>query len=116
MQFKVIARGLPFSPYKIRPLVDVVRGKKVDYAIGWLTTYQMKRSVPVLKMIKSAVANAEYLKGISSRDLIIKEIKVDEGKISRYYKPGSMGRALVQRKRFCHMSVVLEHIMATKEV
>ena len=41
-------------------------------------------------------------------DLLYKEIRVDQGPILSYFKPGAMGRAMVQRKRLCHISVILE--------
>jgi large subunit ribosomal protein L22 len=116
MQFVAKVKRLPFSPFKLRPIVDVVRGKGADQALGWLATYATQRVSPIKKMIESAVANAKSLQGLESKNLWIKEIKVDAGKISRYYKPGVMGRASIQRKRFCHMSVILEQKPASKGV
>ena len=108
MKFVAKAKRIPISPYKLRPLVDVVRGKDVVHALNWLSTYQVKRVIPIRKMIESAVANANSLQGVQPDELKIKEIKVDQGKIHRYFKPGAMGRAAAQRRRFSHMSVVLE--------
>ncbi len=115
MQFVAKAKRLPFSPYKLRPLADVVRGKDVDYALGWLATHQTKRVVPLKKLIESAAANAKNLQSVESDDLRIKEIKVDEGKVFRYFKPGAMGRAASQKRRFSHISVVLEQKSATRK-
>lgn len=115
MQFIAKAKRIPFSPYKLRPLADIVRGKDVDYALGWLATYQTKRVKPVQKLIESAVANAKNLKGVESEDLCIKEIKVDEGRIFRYFKPGAMGRAAPQKRRFSHISVILEQKSASRK-
>lgn len=114
MQFLAKANRVPFSPYKLRPVVDVVRGKDVNYALGWLSTYAVKKAVPVLKLIKSAVANAKSTQSIEVGDLRVKEIKVDEGRTHRYFKPGAMGRAAAQKRRFSHISVVLEQKSATK--
>lgn len=108
MQFVAKARYVWYSPYKLRPLVDVVRGKNAAYALGWLSIYNNKRSVPLKKLIESAVANAKQLKNVTAEHLSIKEIKVDQGPIHRYFKPGAQGRAMIQRKRLCHISVVLE--------
>lgn len=110
MKFVAKANRIPISPYKLRPLVDVIRGKDVVHALSWLSTYQMQRVMPIRKMIESAVANANNLQGVQPDELKIKEIKVDQGKIHRYFKPGAMGRAAAQRRRFSHMSVVLEQI------
>ncbi len=116
MQFIAKARRLAYSPYKLRPIVDVIRGKDVVYALSWLATYNIKRTVPVKKIIESAAANAKNLQNVAVEDLRVKEIKVDEGRRQRYFKPGSMGRANLQTKRFCHMSIVLESKVAVKEV
>jgi large subunit ribosomal protein L22 len=108
MQFVAKARFIRFSPYKLRPLVDVVRGKNVIYALNWLATCPVQKAVPIRKMIESAVANAKSLHNIESTDLVIRDIRVDQGPIFRYFKPGAMGRANIYRKRLSHMSVTVE--------
>jgi len=97
-----------YSPYKLRPVADVIRGKSAAHALQWLATYKTKRSVSIKKVIESAVANARHLKNISPDQLIIKKIDVDQGPIHRYFKPGAQGRAMIQRKRLCHISVIVE--------
>lgn len=108
MEFTAKARYLSYSPYKLRPLVDVVRGKNALYAINWLRTYRSQRSEVVKKVLDSVLANAKNLKNIEPENLVIKEICVDQGPIHRYFKPGAQGRANPQRKRLCHMKIVLE--------
>lgn len=105
IEFVAIAKFLKYSPYKLRPLADVVRGKDLIYALGWLNTYRNKRVEPVKKVIESAMANAKDRAGLEKSDLYISEIRIDEGPIFKYFKPGAMGRANVQRRRFCHISV-----------
>lgn len=109
MQYTAKARFVSYSPYKLRPLADVIRGKRADYALGWLSTYASQRTRPIKKMLQSAIANAKNRSDVSLQDLVIKELRVDQGPIFRYYKPGAMGRANVQRRRFSHISVVLEN-------
>lgn len=108
MEFLAKSRYVSYSPYKLRPIADVVRGKSAAYALGWLSTYRTKRSMPVMKVLASAVANAKHLNNIEAHDLSVKEICIDQGPIHRYFKPGAMGRAMIQRKRTCHISVILE--------
>ena len=108
MQFRALVKQVPFSPYKLRPYVEGVRGRDVSYALRLLTTQAVKRVVPIRKVIQSAAANALSREGIELTELRIKEIRVDQGRIFKYFKPGSMGRAAAQRKRFSHISVVLE--------
>jgi len=98
------------SPYKLRSLADVVRGKNVSYALHWLATHPVRRATPVRKVIESAAGNAKDLEGISPEQLIVKEIKVDEGPTVRYFRPGAMGRANVQKKRLSHISVIVKTI------
>ena len=108
MQFIAKARYVWYSPYKLRPLVNVIRDKDVKYALAWLTTYRTKRSIPIKKVIESAVANAQHTKQIAPDLLRIKDIRIDQGPTHSYIKPGAMGRAMPHRKRLCHISIILE--------
>lgn len=108
MEFVAKARYLRYSPYKLRPLIDIIRGKNVTYALSWLSTCKMKKALPVKKTLESAVANAKFA-NVESDGLWIKDIRVDQGPIFKYFKPGSHGRANPQRKRLSHLSIILEH-------
>ncbi len=110
MEYKAIAKFLRYSPYKLRPIVDNVRNKTAESALVWLSAYANRRVVPIKKVIESAVANAKQRDGHNARALIIKKIYVDEGPMYRYFKPGAQGRAQVQRKRMCHISVTLQEL------
>ncbi len=110
MQFKAIARYVKYSPYKLRRIVDVVRGKNVQYALDWLSVYPADKGTPIRKVIQSAAANAKNLSQIAPGDLKVAEIKVDGGPFHKYFKPSAMGRSLIQRKRLSHIVVVLEQI------
>jgi large subunit ribosomal protein L22 len=110
MQFVAKTRYIRYSPYKLRPLADVVRGKNVQYALAWLGACRLKKAVPIRKMVASAAANAKNLRDIAPDALIIKDIRVDEGPAVRSYKPGAMGRAALQRRRYSHMKIVVESI------
>jgi large subunit ribosomal protein L22 len=107
MQFTAKARYIRFSPYKLRVLTDVIRGKSVLYALNWLSTCALKRAEPIKKMVESAVANAKDLQNIEPEKLSIHEIRVDEGPTYRYFKPGAMGRSNKYKRRQSHMSIVL---------
>lgn len=115
MQFRATARYISFSPYKLRPIADVVRGKNVQSALRWLSTCALKRVVPMKKIIESAAANAKNMKGVELSDLYIAKLYIDQGPIRRYFKPGAMGRANMQRSRKSHINVVLESL-ANSEV
>ena len=115
MQFNAKARYIRFSPYKLRPVADVIRGKNVQFALNWLETAALKKALPLKKVVASAAANAKQLHDVDVNDLQIKEIRVDQGPAYKYFKPGAMGRSNIYKKRFSHISVVLEPVV-TKEV
>ena len=115
MQFSAKNRFLCISPFKLRPFVDVVRGKNVEQAVRWLSTVTVKRSVPIRKLIESAAANAKDLHNIAMSDLKIIDIRIDHGPMYKYYKPGAMGRSNPYRKRFSHASVILEPLAKKRD-
>ena len=106
-QFRAHAKYIRYSPYKLRPIADVIRNKNVVYALNWLGTYRTQRVTPIKKALESAVANARQSNSDVSA-LTIKEIRIDQGPIHKYFKPGAMGRAMVQRKRMSHISIILQ--------
>lgn len=108
MKFVAYAKKISASPFKLRPLVDVIRGKDVKFALGWLATCNMKKAEPIKKVVESAAANAKNRGDVAKEDLFISEIKVDQGPTFKYYKPGAMGRGNVFRKRFSHISVTVQ--------
>jgi large subunit ribosomal protein L22 len=110
MLAKAKSKYIRISPYKLRPYIDVIRGFPVDKALAWLKTCAVKRVRPIAKTLVSAYANAKNLHPeVGAMDkLFIKEIMVDQGPIIRYFKPGAQGRANMQRKRLCHLEVILE--------
>jgi large subunit ribosomal protein L22 len=115
MKFIAHARRIRFSPEKMRPLVDTIRGKNVLYALNWLTTCAVQRAEPLRKMIESAASNAKSLEGLDPEALVVKIINVDRAKKIRYFKPGAMGRSNPQTKRLCHMSVILESLAGKED-
>jgi len=114
-QYIAKAKFIRYSPYKLRPLADIVRGKNVQFALNWLSTCSLQKAVPIQKMIQSAAANALQLGKFEAEHLVVKEIRIDQGPIFRYFKPGAMGRANPQKKRLSHLSVIVESIEKKKE-
>jgi large subunit ribosomal protein L22 len=109
---KAKSKYIRVSPNKLRPFADVVRGDTVEKAISWLKTCAVKRATPMIKTIFSAYSNAKNMETggaeVSMKDYVIKQICVDVGPVIKYYKPGAMGRAAIQRKRLSHLCVVVE--------
>ncbi len=110
MQFCAKARFIKFSPYKLRPVADVIRGKNAQYALNWLATHVTQRTEPVAKVLKSAVANAVQQGKCDPTQLVITDLRVDQGPMFRYFKPGAMGRSTILRKRLSHIQVVVQPV------
>lgn len=108
MSFSAHTKYVRYSPYKLRPIADVIRGKDVLFALNWLRVHRVERAVPIRKTLESAVANAKDLKGIEAGNLVVREIRVDQGPAIRYFKPSAQGRSAVQRKRLSHVSITLD--------
>ena len=112
MLVRAKSKYIRISPFKLRPVVDVVRGLPLDQALAWLQTTSLRRIEPVKKTILSAYANGKNVLSaeVPMNQFLIKEIKVDQGPTIKYFKPGAMGRASMQRKRMSHLQIVLEKI------
>ncbi|MEX0932392.1 MAG: 50S ribosomal protein L22 [Parcubacteria group bacterium] len=95
------------SPRKVRLVVDLVRGKRVDEALTLLSFTTKRAAAPVHKLISSALANAKS-QSIPTENLIVGEISVDEGKTLYRRQPRSRGMANPIRKRSSHVSVTLK--------
>jgi len=110
MSARALSRNIHVSPKKLRLYADSVRGRNLKNAVRWLQTHGIKRTVPLTKTLVSAYHNAcQSDTSISDMgQLKIKEIRVDNGSITKYFKPGSMGRVSPQRKRLSHLLVVVE--------
>jgi len=109
MQARAIVRGISMSPRKMRVVAAMVRGKKVEEAVGLLDLLPKKAGRLISKAIKSAAANAEDRSGgdASVEDLRIHTIAVDNGAIQKRWMPRSMGRANRVNHRTSHLTVVV---------
>ncbi len=95
------------SPQKSRLVINLVRGKGVQDALNILKFSPNKAASVVLKLVGSAIANAEQ-KGVADVDqLFVKEITVDGGPVLRRFMPRAQGRATRIRKPTSHIRVVV---------
>ena len=104
---RAIARFVPMSPRKVRLVVDSVRGLGANEALNLLKFMPKAAAGPVSKAIRSAIANAEENQGWSRDDLIVSEIKADEGPRRQWRRFGARGRFKPMVKRSSHITVVL---------
>lgn len=110
METQARAQFIRTSPRKMRLVVALVRGLRVDEALSRLQLLNKQASGPVAKLVSSAVANAEHNFELERANLYIKEIKVDEAPTIKRSTPRAHGRATPIRKRNSHLSVILGEI------
>ena len=103
---KAKLRYLRIAPRKCRLVVDLIRGRDVGEAISILNFTKRSPSLPIRKLVESAVANAES-QGADVDWLYVETIYVDEGPTLRRYMPRAMGRATRINKRTSHVTCVL---------
>ncbi len=106
-------KNCPMSARKMRLVVDNIRGKNVNQALGILKFTKRESATWLEKVLLSAIANWEYkLKNTESADdydLVVKTVMVDEGAFLKRFRPAPHGRAHRIRKRTCHATIIVEN-------
>lgn len=115
MEVKAKAKHIRMSPRKVRLVVNLVRGLEIEQALDQLTFNKKLAVKPLIKLINSALANAEHNFNLGKSNLFIKEIKVDEGPTLHRWQPRAHGRATPIRKKTSHINLVLAEIKASGE-
>jgi large subunit ribosomal protein L22 len=108
--FRALHRHARISPYKARPVIDLVRGRPVQEALDILE-YEPRRAAPMIKkVIRSAMANASNDLDVNLGRLVVLEARVDGGGLlggRPRFRPRAQGRAFPIRKRTSHITVTL---------
>ncbi|HEY97153.1 MAG TPA: 50S ribosomal protein L22 [Dehalococcoidia bacterium] len=107
MEVKAVAKDTGIPAGKVRPLVDMVRGKSVEEALTLLQFTPTPKAKLVAKLVKSAASNAENNFQIDPADLKIVKIYADEARSLRRYRPRSRGRTSPIRKHSSHITVIV---------
>lgn len=107
MKVKAQAKFVRQSPYKVRRVLDLVRGLPVHDAEHLLRLTPRGATEPVAKVLKSAVANAEHNHALDADELVVAEAFADEGPTLKRYRPRARGRATRIRKRTSHITIVV---------
>ncbi|MBP8689685.1 50S ribosomal protein L22 [Patescibacteria group bacterium] len=108
MKVKAILRKYQCSPKKVRLVADKIRGLKVTEAETALMFINKKSAEPMLKLLRSGIANAENNYHIDKNDLVIKEIRVDSDGMYKRYTPKARGMATPILKKLSRVELTLE--------
>lgn len=112
MEARAQARHVRITPQKARRVINMIRGKSVAEASAILSFAPQSASEPILKLVKSAVANGRYAaeqrgEGFIEDSLFITAAYVDEGPTMKRFRPRAQGRASRILKRTSHITVLV---------
>ena len=106
-QYRAVHKFAQISAQKVRVFADLIRGKYADEAMTLLECYPNRGARMLEKVLKSAMHNAEDLRAQNVDQLVVAEVRIDEGPMQRRWRAGSRGVSYVIKLRSSHISVVL---------
>jgi large subunit ribosomal protein L22 len=108
MEVRARLRFARIGPRKARLVADLIRGKGSEEAVNILTFTKKGAAKILVKLLRSAIANATQKKTIDIDRLYVKQIMVDHGPMMKRFMPRALGRATMIRKRSSHITLVLD--------
>lgn len=102
------AKYIRISSRKVKIVIDLIRGKSVEEAEAILMYTPKAASEPTLKLLRSAIANAENNLDMDRETLYVAEVFANQGPTLRRYRPRSRGSASRIRKRTSHITIILD--------
>lgn len=108
MEVRALAKDQPVSPQKVRLVLDVIEGKRVEDALTLLEYMPQPSARMVWKVLKSAASNAENNFDLDPDGLRVKKAIAGDGKTLKRWRARSRGRAAPVLKRRAHIEVVVE--------
>ena len=105
---KAVAKYIRMSPYKIRRVIDQIRGCSYQEALMILEFIPYDAGGPIWQVIHSAAANAKHNYGLDKKKLVIDKIFANEGPKLKRIRPRAQGRAYKILKLTCHITVIMK--------
>lgn len=107
LEVRAVAKNVRRTPRKVRLIADAVRGRKVTEALDLLRFMPQYAAADVVKVIKSAAANAENNYDLDIETLTVHRIWVDDALTLKRFKPGARGRVKPRLKRASHITAIV---------
>jgi large subunit ribosomal protein L22 len=111
---RAVLKYCHISAYKVRPVLDLIRGKAVEEARDVLRFSERDAAIVVGKLLASAVANAEHNDELNPDELFVSACFADEGMTHKRWRPRARGRATRIRKRTSHVTVIVSRLPEDK--
>ncbi len=108
MEVRAKLKYVRVGPRKARLVADLIRGKGSEEALNILSFTKKMPARVIVKLLKSAIANATQKKTVDVDRLYVKKVSVDQGATWKRFTPRALGRATPIRKRTSHISIVLD--------
>ena len=109
MEVKALLKHTRTAPRKARLIAGLIRGRNVNDAINILAFTRKRAAGTFQKLLKSAIANAEENhKVLDVDDLVVKNVRVDEGVTWKRQMPRARGTSTMIQKKTSHITLVLE--------
>ena len=108
MEARAVVKYVPISARKLRQVIDIIRGRRVDEALATLKFIPKAGRLPVEKVVKSALANAGRDSKVNVDRLYVAQARVNAGPSLKRLVPRAMGRGTMILKRSSHITVVLK--------
>ncbi len=108
MEARAYLRHARIAPRKVQIVLDLIRNKPVDLAMAILKNTPKAACEPLVKLLASAIANAENNHGMNRDDLYVAECFVTPGPTLKRIRPRAHGRAFKVLKRTSHITLVLK--------
>ena len=106
-EVKATAKGVGASTKRLKPIVNLIRGKPVDQALDTLSLLASPWAKTVSKVVKSAAANAENNLLMDPQSLVVVEIVANGASTLKRFRPRARGRVGRVKKRSSHITVVV---------
>ena len=108
IEVRAISNYVRRSPSKIRRVLQQIQGKTYPEALTLLEFMPYASCAPIIKVLRSATANAKNNMGFDETKLIVKSAFADQGPTMKRFRPRAQGRAYKIQKKTSHITIVME--------
>ena len=107
-EIRAVSRYVRMSPSKIRRVLQQIQGKTYPEALTLLEFMPYASCAPIIKVLRSATANAKNNMGFDETKLVVKSAFADQGPTMKRFRPRAQGRAYKIQKKTSHITIVME--------
>ena len=107
-EIRAVSKYVRMSPSKIRRVLRQIQGKTYSEALLLLEFMPYASCAPIIKVLRSATANARNNFGLDEKNLVVKSAFADQGPTMKRFRPRAQGRAYRILKQTTHITIVMQ--------